>query len=342
MENDYSLIVSAIIESLNKLKEDFISSVTLREINCSQVKEERKELLEIVSLNYENSDFDSILLMKPRFTPAIQLLPHDKRIHTINLFEKIKFHFEEYPFYQIPEHIFKLFHTNEQDSGYKYSLLCLVENQVHKTDEIYGDYLGIVKKRDSELSVTIHSTRRRELREVVCSYKIFLNMQDVANFLNDYTAKRINEVISDRFSYLLSILIRGKANFKLLSQKYPKIPNSRDTHQILIMGRKRLIVNQFDGLFYLGYAMEHWVKNSIISKYNNDVSSQKLYNLIEFLKADNWFKIKTIDILHKIRIEYNNLRHEPEYPINSNLVWELYEKFQKIIEDSKYNQHNSN
>ncbi|WP_371804801.1 hypothetical protein [Candidatus Lokiarchaeum ossiferum] len=332
--SDYSYFheVSTLIDETSHLREKVILAINKRKINCSQVQEDRQKILEIVNLNHAITQSASILLFKPRFSPAIKLLSHNLRIHAINLFERIRLHFEENPFYQIPEYVYDLFLTNEKENKYKHSILCLVENQVHKTDEIYGDYIGIIRLSDSKIMVSLYSTRRNELRELICKDKIFIEMKNVLIFLNEFVIGRINEEIANRIEYLLAILMKGKENYELLSKKFPKIPNSKDTSQILKLGRRRLIVNEFEGLFYLGYAMEHWVKYSIMSKYSNNVSHQKLYNLIEFLKANNWYENKYIEILHEIRIVYNNLRHEPEYPINSGKVWELYEKFQKIIE----------
>lgn len=331
LDNPYIIEVSSLINEISKLKQELLSAIKTREIYSSQKKEDRSNILEIVDLNYTVSNSDSILLFKPRFTPAIKLLPQIDRLKIITLFQKIKLHFEDNPFYQTPEYIYHIFITNEKEENYKHSILCLVENQIHKTDEIYGDYIGIVKKTKTKLNVSIHSTRRDEFRDVVCSNKLFSEMKDVLIFLNKFVFEKIVEEISNRFKYLLSILHKGKENYEMLSQKYPKIPSSNDTEQLLIMGRKRLIANEFEGLFYLGYALEHWVKEKINLKHNINVNNQKLYNLIEFLKTDNWFPNQKVNILHKIRMEYNDLKHKPDYPINSKLTWNLYDQFQDII-----------
>lgn len=330
-ESYYLSTVKQFRTEIHELQLNFLEFLNDRIINCSQTEENRKNLLEVVSLNFTLLNTDKMILFKPRFTPAKQLLPNALRIKAIHQYEKIKIHFDEYPFYQVPPEILNLFIIHPDNSSYKHSFFCLVEDQVHKTDEIYGDYLGIISKSESSLKVSIRSTRREELRENVCNEKIFRDLDEICSFLNDYVVKRMKEELSNRFSYLDSILKRGEDNYLQLSVKYPKIQSSYDTTKILEIGEKRLYINLFDGLFYLGYAMEHWVKKYVLDNYHMNMNNEKLFRVLKFIGRKNTLIPFDIDLLHQIRIEYNNLRHEPEYIINFNKILDFYGKFTDFV-----------
>jgi hypothetical protein len=331
MSEEYYLNnVKELRNELVDLKLDFQDFLETRVMVCSQQPETREKILKILSLNYTLNDDQTILLLKPRFNPSNKIFNPELRSKAIHLYEKLKIHFDEYPFYQIPNQVNFLFIISKK-KNYKHSFFCIVEGNVYETDEIYGDYLGIISKENSKIKLSLIATRRDELRDSLCKDKYFPDMNHVLDFLILYVKSRLIEELANRFTLLDSILQRGEENFAQLKSRYPSIPSSYNTTKILEIGQKRLLVNPFDGLFYLGYVMEHWIKKNVLQFHKVDVNNQKLFNILLYLEKKRTFSSKQMKVLHQIRIAYNNLRHNPDFIVYYKRVHSFYNEFEDIF-----------
>lgn len=176
--------ISIILELVNKFKEFSHTHINRRDITC----------LELIPLQKTN-----ILVAQPRFHPSHFSITKEHK----EIFEKIYgfilkiMHFPDLT--SNYSYIYDLFNLNPEDPDYKRSFLCLIEEDVWETDEIYGDYY--IEKNTNSLS-DIFTIRRDRKNERVTENIDIDNEQEICNLIEKDAKKKIHAELDRRISML--------------------------------------------------------------------------------------------------------------------------------------------
>jgi len=326
-----------LIKELNEILLILIKIPIDRKIICNVKILKDKDLLDILIQAYqvdrENSD---IFIFKPRYSPDNKPLDTSLRSKVLKLFSDIKIYFNNFFVFKNLQVYRAILNENSQEKNYKKSLFCLLEENTQKTDEIYGDYIYINKLRNepsNKLIVDIYATRRTEIREEICIKKEFENIEATKEYLMDYVKNRTRQEIEIKIEKLLGFIKLGIQEYESLKKKFPSINQKISIIEMIKIGEEKIYVNPFDANFYLGYAMEKWVKSQVYNSYPYNIARANIKNVLDFAQSMKILPFDVIELCHQIRIEYNDTKHDSDHEFDTQKIRFLYQNFKKIIEN---------
>lgn len=253
---------------------------------------------------------------KPRFKKKEykwpKILYRDLRDHLQELYN----YFEKYS-YWLDNSMIPIIDFRKRKSSKK-SVIFLLERDVWETDEVYGDYLI---EKSSNKTTLYYFRRDRKIR------KFTLDTID-NNRIEEWICHDVIKQIQEQFRFLWSKL-EDEIQI-VMEEKFRKKPQIFITNDYLKDQLKK-IKESFETwpeatLLSLGRLLEIWLLMKLEVK-----SSLGLFFLIRKAEIDGLIDNHQFKLLQNIRFHYNELKHNPSYELDEQILETLVIDFSNIF-----------
>jgi hypothetical protein len=277
------------------------------------------KLLEIPKtrkLTYRIDLQDGKKMGKPRFEPKKYQWNPELHAELRDHLENIWNFFESYSFW-FDDTIFPIISYEKRRTSKK-SIIFLLENDLYKTDEVYGDYL--IQKQENGTRVSY--TRRDKL---IKTFNLpTTDNSEIEKFIRKDAVRQIQE----QFTYLWKKIANEiKTNLKESYKKTPKELLSSAYLKEELQKLQKILPLWHEGVMLgLGRITELWILLQLEMEnkpFGKDINRQA--------KKDGLLTNRQFKLLGKIKNSYDRLKHRRNYSITKKEVENLLTLFFKLF-----------